>query len=118
MTTRSAPDALVVRLEDLPDRSWWRSALTTLAVPAGTVLSRFVGVITRGTDTGTIIPGPTFVRVRRIPDRRLIEADSAPDADQALTALLRELEERGWVSVGKAADPWAYRFEKAAPVDG
>jgi hypothetical protein len=107
-------DTLVVEVEDVSRRGWWVGLLATLTSTQGAAYARFVGRA-RSHDprwpTYTI-DGPTFARVRGVPDDGRPHEDWAPGMGEALGALRTRLREEGWRLVDRGAEPWQERYER------
>ena len=102
---------LQIKLEDVGGTSWWASVITTLTSQSGNTYMRFVGS-TNGDHRykGYAFPSPRTVGT--LPPQE----EWAPGMTQSLEELCRELEDDGWVQVGRGAEPWAYQYQR--PVRG
>jgi hypothetical protein len=98
-----------VELEDAGGTRWWTGLLATLAAQYGNVYLRFVGFV----EGEVRYRSPTFPVPRTlgtIPP----QDEWAPEMEDALEELRRDLETDGWVLVGRGDEPWALRYERRA----
>ena len=98
---------LQIKLEDVGGTSWWASVITTLTSQSGSTYLRFVGS-TNGDRRykGYAFPSPRTLGT--LPPQE----EWAPGMTQSLEELCRELEDDGWVQVGRGAEPWAYTYQR------
>jgi hypothetical protein len=102
---------LQIKLEDVGGTSWWAGVIATLTSQSGNAYMRFVG----STNGDRRYKGSTFPSPRTLGTLPPQE-EWAPGMTQSLEELCRELEDDGWVQVGRGAEPWAYRYQR--PVHG
>jgi hypothetical protein len=112
LRVKAEEDSLVIELEDLGATSWWAGILTTLGSQYGSTYSRFVGhAVSADPRWPTYtLAGPSFPRVRSLPDSLAPEEAWAPGTGAALAELRHRLEAEGWRLVGHGESPWAYRY--------
>ena len=105
----TALDRLQIELEDVGGTSWWASLLTTLGAQWGSAALRFVGAV----DGERRYAGSTFSAPRTLGTLPPQEA-WAPGMTEAFDELRREVEDDGWVEVGRGAQPWSLRYQRPA----
>jgi hypothetical protein len=98
---------LQIKLEDVGGTSWWAGVIATLTSQSGNAYMRFVG----STNGDRRYKGSTFASPRTLGTLPPQE-EWAPGMTQSLEELRRELEDGGWVQVGRGAEPWAYRYQR------
>jgi len=104
-----ATTTLEIELEDVGGTSWWAGITTTLASQSGDAYMRFVGRL----NGDRRYKGPTFPSPRTLGTLPPQE-EWAPGMTQGLQELLREVEDDGWLRVGRGAEPWAYQYRRPA----
>jgi hypothetical protein len=98
---------LQIELEEVGGRSWWAGVISSFNSNSGTTQLRFVGRV--GGDTR--YAGPEFAAPRSF--RAISPQESwSPDMTKSLDELCRELDRDGWMRLGRASDPWAFRYER------
>ena len=98
---------LQIKLENVGGTSWWAGVIATLTSQSGNAYMRFVG----STNGDRRYKGSTFTSPRTLGTLQPQE-EWAPGMTQSLEELRRELEDGGWVQVGRGAEPWAYRYQR------
>jgi hypothetical protein len=106
----AAMATLQIDLEDLAGTSWWAGALATLASQSGNAYLRFVGLV----DGHRQYKGATFPAPRTLGTLPPQEA-WAPGTTRSLQDLRHEIENDGWVEVGRGTEPWAFTYEHPTP---
>jgi len=99
---------LQITLEDVGATSWWAGVIATLTSESGNAYMRFVG----STNGDRRYKGSTFPAPRTLGTLPPQE-EWAPGMTQSLEELCRELEDDGWVQVGRGAEPWAYQYQRS-----
>jgi hypothetical protein len=101
-------DTLQIKLEDVGLASWWARVILILTSQSGTAYMRFVG----STNGDRRYKGSTFpsCTLGTLPPQE----EWAPGMTQSLEELCRELDDDGWVQVGRGTQPWAYRYQRPA----
>ena len=96
-----------IKLEDVGLTSWWARVIAILTSTPGNAYMRFVGSINGDRRyKGSTFPSPRTLGT--LPPQE----EWAPGMTQSLEELCRELEDDGWVQVGRGAEPWAYRYQR------
>ena len=99
---------LQIALEDVGGTSWWAGVIATLTSQSGNAYMRFVG----STNGDRRYTGSTFPLPRTLGTLPPQE-EWAREMTQSLEELCRELEDDGWVQVGRGAEPWAYQYQRS-----
>ena len=105
----SDANTLEIKLEDVGGTSWWAGITTMLASQSGNAYMRFVGSLNGDRRyKGSTFPAPrTF---GTLPPQE----EWAPGMTQSLQELRREVEDDGWVQVGRGIETWAYQYQRPA----
>lgn len=98
---------LQIELEEVGGRSWWAGVISSLTSTSGTSQLRFVGRV--GGETR--YAGPAFAAPRSFGTVSPQESWS-PAMTMSLDELCRDLDQDGWMRLGRASDPWAFRYER------
>jgi len=103
----TANETLVIDMEEVGSRTWWRRVLAIIGSPDGGAYVRFVA-----RDHETVrYKSATFPAPRAFGDLPPRER-WAPGMTTALKDLQAEIESDGWIEVSKGAQPWMLRYER------
>jgi hypothetical protein len=100
---------LQIELEDVAGTSWWAGLVATLTSQSDNAYLRFVGRVDgRHRYIGATFPAPRTLGT--LPP----EEAWAPGMTKSLHDLRRDIENDGWVEVGRGTEPWALKYERSA----